>query len=70
MLVKSNSVPNFLFEKPVYTTKKYSLVLTNKKKVISYGEFIKNNPNATKIERRQAIKSFYDMLFSISLKNT
>jgi hypothetical protein len=65
MLVKSNSVPNFLFEKPV-STRRYSLVLTNKKKIVSYGEFIKNNPNSTKSERRQAIKSFYDMLFSVS----
>jgi hypothetical protein len=39
MLVKSNSVPNFLFEKPV-STRRYSLVLTNKKKIVSYGEFI------------------------------
>lgn len=65
MLVKSNSVPNFLFEKPVSTARRYSLILTNKKKIVSYGEFIKNNPNATKTERRQAIKSFYDMLFSV-----
>jgi hypothetical protein len=65
MLVKSNSVPNFLFEKPV-STRRYSLVLTNKKKIVSYGEFIKNNPNSTKIERREAIKSFYDILFSVT----
>jgi len=65
MLVKSNSVPNFLFEKPV-STRRYSLVLTNKKKIESYGEFIKNNPNSTKIERREAIKSFYDILFSVT----
>jgi hypothetical protein len=65
MLVKSNSVPNFLFEKPV-STRRYSLVLTNKKKIVSYGEFIKNNPNSTKIERREAIKSFYEILFSVT----
>ena len=65
MLVKSNSAPNFLFEKPV-STSRYSLVLTNKKKIVSYGEFIKNNPSSTKSQRKQAIKSFYELLFSIS----
>jgi len=62
MLVKSNSVPNFLFEtaKP----KQYTITLTNVElpKIIPYSEFIKNNPKATKKDRRNAIKNFYDLL--------
>ena len=54
MLTKRNSVPNFLFEKPVFTTRRYSF------------KFRKNNPNETKIERIHVIKLFYEMLFSIS----
>ena len=60
MLIKSNSVPNFLFEIP--KKKQYALKLNNIPKIIPYSEFLKKNPNATKIERRNAIKSFYDML--------
>ena len=61
MLIKSNSVPNFLFEIP--KKKQYTFKLNNNiPKIIPYSEFLKKNPNATKIERRNAIKSFYDML--------
>ena len=61
MLIKSNSVPNFLFEVP--KKKQYALKLNNNiPKIIPYSEFLKKNPNATKIERRNAIKTFYDML--------
>jgi len=61
MLTKSNSVPNFLFEVP--KKKQYALKLNNNiPKIIPYSEFLKKNPNATKSERRNAIKSFYDML--------
>jgi hypothetical protein len=31
-------------------------------KIIPYREFIKNNPNATKIERQNDIKNFYENL--------
>ena len=54
MLTKRNSVPNFLFEKTLSTTRRYSL------------KFTKNNQNETKIERINVIKLFYEMLFSIS----
>jgi hypothetical protein len=60
MLTKSNSVPNFLFEVP--KKKQYTLKLNNIPKIIPYSEFLKKNPNATKSERRTAIKNFYDML--------
>lgn len=61
MLVKSNSVPNFLFEMP--KKKQYTLKLNNNiPKIIPYSEFLKNNPKATKSERQNAIKNFYDML--------
>ena len=59
MLIKSNSVPNFLFETP--QKKQYHMKL-NIPKIIPYSEFIKNNPTATKSERRNAIKNFYDIL--------
>lgn len=58
MLVKSNSVPNFLFETPKPQKKQYLLKLSNLPKIIPYSEFLKNNP----VERREAIKIFYDML--------
>jgi hypothetical protein len=64
MLVKSNSVPNFLFEttqKSNITKKQYHLKLANSK-LISYSEFIKNNPNASRKQRQNAIKNFYDKL--------
>lgn len=57
MLIKSNSVPNFLFETP--KTKEYKLKLFNLSRIIPYSEFLKNNPNASKMERREAIKNFY-----------
>ena len=60
MLVKSNSVPNFLFEEP--QKKQYKLRLLNLPKLVSYGEFLKTNPKATKEERREAIRTFYEML--------
>jgi hypothetical protein len=64
MLVKSNSVPNFLFEKANSTIyRKYSLTL--KPKIISYGEFLMTNKNSTRIERKNVIKQFYDMLFNL-----
>jgi len=68
MIIKSNSVPNFLFEtpqpKPKPKPKQYTIKLTNVQmpKIIPYSEFIKNNPKATKSERRNAIKNFYDLL--------
>ena len=63
MLVKSNSVPNFLFETP--KTMRYKLRLNNYvPKVLPYSEFLKQNPKATKSERRNAIKNFYDMLLN------
>lgn len=60
MLIKSNSVPNFLFESP--QKKEYKLKLFKATKIISYSEFLKHNPTATKAERRAAIKNFYDSL--------
>jgi hypothetical protein len=60
MLVKSNSVPNFTFEKP--TPKKYNLKLISLPKIIPYSEFLKTNPHATKAERREAIINFYTAL--------
>lgn len=60
MLVKSNSLPNFLFEEP--QKKQYTLKLLSLPKLVSYGEFLKNNPKATKQERREAIRTFYEML--------
>ena len=59
MLIKSNSVPNFLFETPQKKQLHMKLTLP---KIIPYSEFLKNNPHATKMERRNAIKNFYDML--------
>tara|TARA_A100001015_G_C14722817_1_gene606600 strand:+ start:643 stop:786 length:144 start_codon:yes stop_codon:yes gene_type:complete len=34
--------------------------LINKNKSFSYGKFLKNNPNATRKERIEAIKKFLD----------
>jgi len=62
MLVKSNSVPNFLFETPKSHKKEYRLKLSSLPKIIPYSDFLKRNPNATKNERREAIKSFYNAL--------
>jgi hypothetical protein len=62
MLVKSNSVPNFLFETPRPQTKQFRLKLINLPKIIPYSEFLKNNPKATKAERREAIVTFYNAL--------
>jgi hypothetical protein len=62
MLPKSNSVPNFLFEIPQPKTKQYNLKLYNFPKIISYSEFLKSTPKATKTERREAIRSFYNTL--------
>lgn len=62
MLVKSNSVPNFLFETSHTQKKQYKLRLINLPKIIPYSEFLKNNPKATRAERIEAIKSFYNML--------
>lgn len=59
MVKKSNSVPNFLYETP--PPKQFSMKLFMPK-IIPYSEFIKNNPNANKVERRNAIKNFYDLL--------
>jgi len=60
MLIKSNSVPNFLFESP--RKKEYKSKIFNLSRIISYSEFLRNNPKATKIERQSAIKNFYDSL--------
>ena len=69
MIVKSNSVPNFLFENsninnPISKAKpiQYKFKLTFLPKIISYSEFIRMNPKATKTERREAIKTFYTNL--------
>jgi hypothetical protein len=62
MLVRSYSEPNFLFDSPL--NKQYKLKLVTLQKLVSYGEFIKNNPRATKAERRNAIKNFYDKLLN------
>ena len=59
MLVKSNSVPNFLFETPKSQQKKIKLRLINLPKIIPYCEFLKINPKATITERREAIHNFY-----------
>ena len=59
MIKKNNSVPNFLFETPKARNFSMKLKLP---KIIPYSEFIKNNPNATKIERQNAIKNFYENL--------
>ena len=34
----------------------------NKRKILSYGEFLVHNPNSTKKQRIKAIKDFYDNL--------
>lgn len=62
MIIKSNSVPNFLYEN--YKQKKTNFSLTNKPKIVSYSEFLKNNKNSTKKERQNAIKRFYDSLLN------
>lgn len=62
MLVKSNSVPNFLFETPRPQNKQFRLKLINLPKIIPYSEFLKNNPKAIKDERREAIVTFYNTL--------
>ena len=70
MLVKSNSVPNFLFETPKQKSQsQYMLKLSNKlPKIIPYSEFLKNNPKATKTQRQQAIATFYNTLLNNSNK--
>jgi len=60
MLVRSCSESNLLSEKTI--NKHYKLKLMPVQKLISYGEFIRNNPTATKMQRREAIKIFYDKL--------
>ena len=45
-----------LYNNNVFNTK------INKKKLISYGEFLRLNPIATKKQRVDAIKNFYDNL--------
>lgn len=53
MLVKSNSVPNFLFEKPISNSSKtYNLTFTNNVKNVLYVE-LKNNQKYTKYKRTQ-----------------
>lgn len=64
MLIKSNSVPNFLFEIPKPSQKRNSFSFS-KPKIVSYGEFVRTNKNSTKLERINAIKNFYDRLFSL-----
>ena len=61
MIKKSNSVPNFLFEKP--KPNQYTMKLSIPK-IIPYSEFIRSNPNATKKERQNAIKNFYSSLLN------
>lgn len=57
MIVKSNSVRNFLFETP--QKKQYTLKLVNNlPKIIPYNTLLKNNPNVIKIERREASRYF------------
>ena len=60
MLVKSNSVPNFLFETP--KTKEHNLKLILPK-IIPYSDFInnnnKNNQKINKSEGRNAITNCY-----------
>ena len=56
MIVKSNSVPNFLFETP---QKNNILKLVNNlPKIIPYNILLKNNPNVIKTERRDASRYF------------
>ena len=62
MLVKSNSVPNFLFETPTQQKPQYIFKLSKLPKVIPYSEFLRNNPNIIKTERRQTISTFYNSL--------
>ena len=62
MLVKSNSVPNFLFETPTQQKQQYIFKLSKLPKVIPYSEFLRNNPNIIKTERRQTISTFYNSL--------
>jgi hypothetical protein len=62
MLVKSNSVPNFLFETPQHQKTHYTFKLNKLPKVIPYSEFLRNNPNIIKTERRQTITTFYNSL--------
>jgi hypothetical protein len=66
MIVKSNSVPNFLYETPQKKQYIFRLSNYNIPKIIPYSEFLKSNPRATKTQRREAIKSFYDMLLDNS----
>lgn len=62
MIVKSNSVPNFLFEKPIQNTKRKKInKITNRQKVLSSCE-------TTKKEKNDIIKAFYDIVFKNSLK--
>jgi hypothetical protein len=61
MLTKSASLPNLIFEVP--KSKQYTLKLREPEKTISYGDFLRNNPNASRNERKNMIKLFYDKLF-------
>lgn len=61
MIVKSNSVPNFLFENPIQNTKRKKNKITNRQKVLSSGE-------TTKKDKNDIIKAFYDIVFKNSLK--
>ena len=36
--------------------------MDNPEKIVGYGEFIRQNPNATRKERIKAIKEFYEKL--------
>jgi hypothetical protein len=71
MIVKSNSVPNFLFEKPINNTKrKLSFKILNKQKVISYEDFVKNNSTLLKNERINNLNALYYIVFKNSfIKN-
>jgi hypothetical protein len=58
MIVKSNSVPNFLFEKPITNPKpknKINFKVINRQKVMSYNDKIIKNKN-------DGIKAFYDIV--------
>ena len=64
MIVKSNSVPNFLFEKPVnYSTRKLSYKLLNKKKVMSDEDYIKSKAKLSEKEKIDTINALYDIFF-------
>ena len=69
-MLKKNKSQFFIYNKLIFNSRNYKscndLVNlqnnTNKRKLISYGEFLRSNPRATKKQRINAIATFYNLL--------